>query len=226
MKLYLSSFRVGNQAAKLRAFASGKLIGLIPNALDYVEAEARAKSNAKGIQEVSDLGIDVEMLDLKEYFGARTELEAKLGSLGGLWVRGGNTFVLRQAMRLSGFDTLVTDMAGADFLYGGYSAGVCVLAPRLEGLQQVDDPTASPYADSPVIWEGLGILDYLVLPHYKSDHPESADVDKEVEYCTREGIPFRTLRDGEVIIIEDLSEWQAARRMNDPGASPGQALDG
>jgi len=206
MKLYLSSFRIGNQATKLKAFASGKRIGFIPNALDYVEAEARAKSNAKSIQEVRDLGIDVESLDLKEYFGARTELEAKIGSLGGVWVRGGNTFVLRQAMRLSGFDALITDLASADFLYGGYSAGACVLASSLDGLQHVDDPTLSPYADSQVIWEGLGILDYLILPHYKSDHSESADVDREVEYCTQEGIPFKTLSDGEVIIIEDLAE--------------------
>jgi dipeptidase E len=140
MQLYLSSFRIGNQATKLKAFASGKRIGFIPNALDYVEAEARAKSNAKSIQEVRDLGIDVESLDLKEYFGARTELEAKIGSLGGVWIRGGNTFVLRQAMRLSGFDALITDLASADFLYGGYSAGACVLASSLDGLQHVDDP--------------------------------------------------------------------------------------
>ena len=226
MKLYLSSFRVGNQAVKLRAFASGKLIGVITNALDCVEAEARAKSNAKSVQEVRDLGIDVEVLDLKDYFGARAELEAKIGSLGGVWVRGGNTFVLCQAMRLSGFDELLTDLASADFLYGGYSAGVCVLAPRLEGLQQVDDPTLLPYADSQLIWEGLGLLDYLILPHYKSDHPESADIDKEVEYCEREGIPFKTLRDGEVIIIEDLAEWRSARGMKNLGASRGQALDG
>jgi dipeptidase E len=56
-----------------------------------------------------------------------------------------------------------------------------------------------------VIWEGLGFLDYLILPHYKSDHHESAAIDKEVEYCARHGIPFRTLRDGEVIIIDEDS---------------------
>ena len=113
--------------------------------------------------------------------------------LDGVWVRGGNTFVLRQAMRLSGLDDVLTDLLASDFLYGGYSAGVCVLAPSLRGLGQVDDPTASPYPGSEVIWEGLGLLDYLILPHYQSDHPESADVDKEVEYCKREGMPFKTL---------------------------------
>lgn len=203
MNLYLSSFRVGNQAATLKGLASGNAIGFIPNALDHVSPEARAVSNAKAMQEVRDLGIQLEPLDLRPYFGNEAGLEATLANLGGAWVRGGNAFVLRQAMRLSGFDEALRNMTGTDFLYGGYSAGVCVLGPTLKGLQHVDSPAVVPYPGSKVIWEGLGILDYLILPHYKSDHPESADIDKEVEYCEREGIPFRTLRDGEVIIVHD-----------------------
>ena len=88
-------------------------------------------------------------------------------------------------------------------LYAGYSAGACVLAPDLRGLQQVDDPSIRLYPGQDVIWEGLGLLEYLVLPHYQSDHPESAAIDKEVDYCRAHQIPFRTLRDGDVIVIEE-----------------------
>jgi len=42
--------------------------------------------------------------------------------------------------------------------------------------------------------------DYLVLPHDQSAHPESENIDRKVQYCTRNGIPFRALRDGDVII--------------------------
>lgn len=52
------------------------------------------------------------------------------------------------------------------------------------------------------ILEGLGVLPYMVLPHYKSDHPESAAIDREVEYCITEKIPFVVLRDGETLIFE------------------------
>ena len=41
----------------------------------------------------------------------------------------------------------------------------------------------------------------MILPHYKSDHPESEDIDKEVEYCDKNNIPYKTLRDGEVMIL-------------------------
>jgi dipeptidase E len=202
MKFYLSSFHVGDRSEDLQRLAAGRRIGLVPNALDYAEPEVARHRNALGLEELRALGIDVETLDLRDYF-IRDDIADALATFGGVWVRGGNTFVLRQAMRLSGFDEALTRLDGYDFLYGGYSAGVCVLAPTLRGLQQVDDPTVIPYSNSSVIWEGLGFLDYLILPHYKSDHPESAAIDREVDYCTRNGIPFRTLRDGEVIIIDD-----------------------
>ena len=141
MKLYLSSFRVGDRSAELAEMCSGRRIGLIPNAMDDVAAEPRAVSNDKAIKELVDLEIDVEVLDLRDYFGDRPRLEAILANLGGVWVRGGNTFVLRQAMKLSGFDGLLVERVGTDFFYGGYSAGICVLAPSLVGLGQVDDPT-------------------------------------------------------------------------------------
>lgn len=203
MKLYLSSFRLGDRTAELKLLAAGKKLGFIPNALDHVEEEARVLSNDRSISEVREIGIDIVALDLRNFFHDQGGLRAELAALGGVWVRGGNTFVLRQAMRLSGFDNLLMELAATDFLYGGYSAGVCVLAPRLDGLHHVDDPTVCPYPGSTAIWEGLGVLDYLILPHYKSNHPESELIDLDVEYCTANNIPFRTLRDGDVI-IEDF----------------------
>ena len=40
------------------------------------------------------------------------------------------------------------------------------------------------------------------MPHWDSDHPESADVGKAISYCKENGIPYKAIRDGEVIIIE------------------------
>ncbi len=203
MKFYLSSYKIGKETEKLKELARGKKIGFIPNSLDYVEPKARQESNEKNMKDLVDLGIDVEMLDLQDYFGKEEELKKKIDSLGGVWIRGGNTFILRQAMKLSGFDKIIKNIDRNDFLYGGYSAGICILAPSLKALQIVDKPDIMPYEESKeVIWDGLEILDYIILPHYKSDHPESADIDKEVEFCKENNIAFKTLRDGEVIIIE------------------------
>lgn len=203
MKYYLSSYNIGGRPEKLQELARGNRIGVIPNAIDFLSRAEWSKSTSQKTADLSDLGIEAVLLDLKEYFGRKEELQKVLDTLGGVWVRGGNTFVLRQAMKLSGFDDLITSMERKDFLYAGYSAGICVLAPSLRALQQVDDPNQKPYGEHEVIWEGLGLLDYIILPHYKSDHPESADIDKEVAFCEQNNIPYKTLRDGEVLIIDN-----------------------
>jgi dipeptidase E len=207
MKFYLSSFRLGNKAGELAGLMpNNKKIAYIPNACDYSNVDWVKKNRWEklDIESLEGLGLTVEYLDLKNFFGKTDELRKKLNEFGGIFVRGGNTFILRQAMKLSGFDVIFKELLKRnDFVYAGYSAGICVLAPDFKALQIVDDPNDRPYQElQKTIWEGLGVLDYIILPHYKSNHPESADIDKEVEYCNKNKIPFKTLRDGEVIIIE------------------------
>ena len=92
-------------------------------------------------------------------------------------------------------------------VYGGYSAGICILTPTLRGLELVDDADFVPDGyDSEIIWDGLGIVPYSIAPHYKSDHPESPAIDNTVEYFKEKNMPFKTLRDGEAIVIDGDKE--------------------
>lgn len=203
MKFYLSSYGMGDSVAKLRRMTpENKRTGLILNALDYTSIdEGKVKEKIKTL---TLAGLKPEILDLKMYFGKQKGLEKRLARLGAVWVNGGNAFVLRQAMKLSGFDKIFNALLRRkNFLYGGYSAGICVLAKDLHGLEIVDDPKQRPYGKKcKVIWEGLGFLDYMILPHYKSEHPESKLVTKTIQYFIDHKLLFRALRDGEVIIIE------------------------
>jgi dipeptidase E len=207
MKLYLSSYKIGNEPDKLLALFSGnRKVGYIPNALDFTGADPqrREKHVASDIQSLSDVGLQAELLDLKNYFGKENKLREKLQELGGVFISGGNVFILRQAMRLCGLDTVLEEYKNRqDFVYAGYSAAGCVLSPSLRGYAIVDDSTDFPYADQKeTIWEGLGMIDHAFLPHFNSDHPESADINKEVQYCIENKIPYKTLQDGDALIIE------------------------
>ncbi len=206
LRVYLSSFRVGDASARLLEMVGAGPLALIPNAMDHVPEPARAESNDRAIADLTRLGIRVEEVDLRGYFGDPARLAAELSNFDGVWVRGGNTFVLRRAMRLSGFDRVIPGLIRAGFFYGGYSAGICVLAPDLHGIARVDEPELDPHGYGEVIWEGLVLLPYLILPHFRSDHYESEAMEEEFEHCQRHGIPFRTLSDGEVIIIEDPAD--------------------
>ena len=207
MKFYLSSFRLGDKPNELvRLMPDNKKIAYIPNACDYtdIDWDKKNKWEKLDIESLENLGLIVEYLDLKKYFGKKDKLRRRLNEFGGVFIRGGNVFILRQAMKLSGFDKIFNELLKKDdFLYSGYSAGICVLCPNFKAFQIVDDPTDKPYKEfQKTIWEGLGFLDYIILPHYKSDHPESADIDKEVQYCKDNNIPFKTLKDGELLIVE------------------------
>jgi len=181
-------------------------IGHINNALDFTGAdqERKLKSQTEEMEQLNQLGFVAEALDLKNYFHKEEELRNKLCTFGGVWVSGGNTFVLRQAMRLSDFDIVIKELSAKnDFLYAGYSAGICVLSKSLHSLHIVDNPSDFPYKEiKETIWEGLGFFDYGFMPHYDSAHPESKDIDTTIQYCIDNKILFKALRDGDVIIIE------------------------
>jgi dipeptidase E len=204
MKFYLSSYKIGKETDKFLKMLNGKKrIAYIPNALDFAkDKERRDKSEQGDIQELESLGLIVERIDLKEYFGKKEELRKKLKKLGAVYVRGGNTFVLRQAMKLSGLDNILLSIKDQNFIYSGYSAGCCVLSPSLESSKLVDDSNIFPYKLKKPIFEGLGLIPYNFLPHFDSDHPESSDINKELAYCKKKGLPYKTVKDGEVIIIE------------------------
>lgn len=193
----------GKEKEKLLGLAPSNRIAYIPNAVDcWPVSPERRQAQLDGLKE---LGFEPETLDLKEYFGKSDELKKKLDEIGAVWIQGGNCFVLRRAMQLSGLDMYIKNSLDKNFLYAGFSAGPCVLSPTLKAFSIVDEPEKMPYGQYEIIWDGLGILDKVFMPHYDSDHPESADIDKEIEYCKENGIDYIPLRDGEVLIFEKTS---------------------
>jgi dipeptidase E len=207
MKFYLSSYKFGSQTETLKnMLPRGSKIGHINNARDWTTADPVIRRNHQDaeIEQLNQFGFTAEALNLQDYFYKEVELGKKLEQLDGLWVSGGNTFVLRQAMQLSGFDKLFEQLKDRkEFLFGGYSAGICILCDSLKYIQNVDNPNDFPYAGSnTIIWDGLNVFNYGLLPHYNSDHFESEAIGKEVEVCIQNKWLFKALRDGEVIIID------------------------
>lgn len=207
MKLYLSSYRLGDNPQQLvNLVGSNKKAAVIPNALDFsTEVDRRNAGVLREIEDLKKLGFQPEEVDLRTYFGKPEELGKKLSEFGVIWVRGGNTFILRRAFKESGMDEwLVNQKGNKELVYAGYSAGVCILSPTLKGCEFVDDPNIiSEGYKKDVIWDGLDLISFAFAPHYKSNHPESEAVNTEVEYYIKNGIEYKTLHDGEAIVIEE-----------------------
>ena len=206
MRLYLSSCRIGDRAGSLLALlGSGKRAAIISNGLDGVSADVRRIFREEVYDphaELAGLGLATQELDLRAYFGAPAALADRLAQVDLVWVMDGNAFVLRRAMKLSGFDDLIVPMLDRDQLvYGGSAAGAAVAAPTLEGLQLIDDPDLVPPGYDPtIVWEGLGLIDHAIVPHFRSAHPDSAAAERAVRHLSARGLRHRALRDGDVIV--------------------------
>lgn len=206
MKLYLSSYKLGNSTDELKKWlqnSDNNKIALIINSRDmFPDGERKTNGIQSDAKDLEELGFEVKILDLKNYFGQKESLRSDLQGIRAFYVIGGNTFVLRKAMQLSGFDELLIEYSSdQNYLYAGYSAGICCLCKDMSALSIMDEPEIDPYnSELPPIYNGVGFVEEIIIPHFESDHKETEAASKTVEFCQQNGIPYKTLHDGEVLI--------------------------
>jgi dipeptidase E len=208
MRLFLSSFRMSDRFDRLLQMAGpGARCAVISNAVDFIPPDARRAYLQRIFDPVAhfrDHGVEAYDLDLRDYFWNPAGLEAALADVQLVWAVGGNSFLLRRAMRQSGFDQILARRLCEDSLvYGGWSAGAVVAGSTLRGIELMDEPqVVMPGYDPAPVWEGLGLVDYVIVPHFASDHPEADAAARTATHLAAQGARHRTLRDGEAIIVD------------------------
>lgn len=173
MKLHLSSYRVPIPEA---------LTGLLPDAEKSFNTAliTNAKDNdPRGPEHITQrlaeltsflqsIGASVEPIDLRTYHSPE-QLVTDLERFDVLYAAGGNTFMLRQAMQRSGFDTVIGRLLSQGVVYAGESAGAAVAGVSLRGFEKADTPDIV----EDVIWDGLGLVNAVIVPH--ADNTEYKD---------------------------------------------------
>ncbi|MCX0269370.1 peptidase E [Nocardia zapadnayensis] len=202
MRLFLASYRFG---AHYDVFAS--LVGepgpiaVIANAFDSWP-RGRAAALTSEMTPLRALGFRPEEVDLREYAGRPAELGRQLARFPVLWVRGGNTFVLRAQFARSGADRVLPELLASDsVVYAGYSAGACVLSPDLHGLETADDPAeVRPACGIEPIWTGLGVVDRPIVPHLDSPTDPERTGNALADRLRSAGTPHWALTDADVVV--------------------------
>jgi dipeptidase E len=206
VRLYLSSFRLGDHPDRLVELTRGqRTAAVIANACDGQAVADRSASVSLELQALGDLGFDAHEVDLRDFAGRGDALRRELAAVGVVWVRGGNVFTLRHAIWHSEADAVLRDVVSTDaIVYAGYSAGACVLAPSLVGLDRCDDPgEVFRLYGEPARFDGLGLLDRAVVPHLATPaHPESAVLEQVAIDYRRDGVAYIGLRDGQVFVVD------------------------
>jgi dipeptidase E len=89
MRLYLSSFRMGNQSEQLIALAGGTgSVAVIANAMDAAPSDIRESGVIRELDGLQGLGFDAEEIDLRDYFLNSESLIEDLRKYDVAWLRG------------------------------------------------------------------------------------------------------------------------------------------
>lgn len=212
MRLFLSSYRFGAHVDRFVELAGGPgPIAVIANAADAWPARARESAVVSDVAPLRRLGFAPTEVDLRDYVGAPGRLAVDLSGFRSVWVRGGNTFVLRAQLARSGGDAVLPPLIRSGrLMYAGYSAGACVMAPSLVGVDSADDPAEVPVTCGvEPLWDGLGFVDFAIVPHCAATGDGAVDTAnpgdeaaRMVGSCRAAGVRYRMLTDDQAIVID------------------------
>jgi dipeptidase E len=211
MRLLLSSYILSGDAARPAVLPSADpaapgRAAVVVNALDEY-GDGRTRNLGRETRCWEAFGYRCEELDLRDYFSAPDELPARLAALDLVWAMGGNAFVLGRAVARSGLGAALRAQAHRpEFVYGGYSAGACVAGPDLQGIDLIDDPNVLPEGyDVEFEPACMNLVPFRIVPHWRSDHPESDRAEIAAASLAERGLEHRCLRDGDIIEIQDAA---------------------
>ncbi len=208
MRLYLASHNLGPYTDELlKLVGEGRKALFIENARDYYPEEKRANDLKEKLAMISELGFEVEELNLRNYFGKPADLRGFIDSYKPdlVYVSGGNVFLLATAFRLSGFDKILRkDLASDKYVYGGFSAGTMVICKTLKFYGHghlVPEYVPEIYGVEPV-FDGVGLVDYQLIPHADTEKHREATTEyiHRIESAGLKAVP---LNQEAVIVIDN-----------------------
>jgi dipeptidase E len=208
MRLFLSSYRAGDHNEQLQSLFGKKAeVAVITNAKDYKSKEERQESVDEVLKFLRDIDFLTKEIDLRLFFDKPQQIEMELQKYSAVWLAGGNTFILKRALRQSGADEVLKhEVRNNNLAYGGESAGAILATPSLHGTEFGDDLTEVPEGyKKEIIWDGLNLVPFHIVPHYKSDW-FGKESEEMVTYLQKKKLPHYTLMDSQVIVVDGNEE--------------------
>ena len=199
MKLYLSSAGVPNTKELLKLFPQGAVltVAIVLNARDFYPEEIRTQEVDVLQKTLAGIGFAPTLIDLVAMKGS--ELQDELAKYSLIWFMGGNSFYLNYIVRESGLAGLLCPLLENGLVYGGESAGAVLASATLHGVESMDDPKEAPE----IIWDGLGLVDIGIVPHWGME--KYAQILEKCKVEMQKYAPVTTLTNDQALIVFDGS---------------------
>lgn len=152
---------------------------------------------------VEALGYDV--IDICARRSTAEDFASLLDTLDAIYVAGGETFVLLEALRSNGTGDLLADRVRTGLPYIGCSAGSIIAGPTITPAELMDDRESAPGLLSD---DGLNLIDKVVIPHADGQLPPyPPELIERIISTYGDRYPLLTLRDDQALwVTSDTSK--------------------
>jgi len=191
-RLLLASHGIG-ALPELTGDTAGLRFAFVPTAAGP-DAEGKPWVQADRRQ-LATLGCEVSTLDLAAAGSEEVE-HALHGGLDGVFLSGGNSYLLLWHARRSGFAELASRrVEEGSLVYVGTSAGSLVAGPDIGPAASLDNRREVPELESSA---ALALVPFTVLPH--DDDPETAAIHDDI-VAAYPSTPFVRLADDRAVLV-------------------------
>ena len=197
MKLLLLSLNPGAMRPFLDSVRDGSSLRV-----GYIGDAQVAHADAPWVlaERRSIVALGHELVDITARDVSAADFASTLSAIDAVYVAGGSTFALLEALRITGNDVVLAERVRDGLPYIGLSAGSIIAGPDITPASLMDDP-----ADGPALTElsGLNLVDRTVIPHADgllAPYPPSLIDETIATYgATHRLLP---LRDDQALLVE------------------------
>jgi len=130
----------------------------------------------------------------------RTEIEKVLNQSDVLYMSGGNVFYLLQVIQQSGCGEVIRKFVEQGKIYIGSSAGSIVAGPDIYPVHRLDTVKDAPLLKD---YEGLGLVDVVIFPHWGSEHFKDRYLNQRLEHAYNMKNKIILLTDKQYLLVEN-----------------------
>ncbi len=147
-------------------------------------------------QKLAAMGFQLIEYDIKQK--KKDQLFDELKTFDALYLTGGNTFYLLEKAQESGFTEVINELVEKGIVYIGGSAGAAIAGISIQPVALLDDPSKAPHLQST---DGLGLVNFVILPHYGKE--KYANLYKKIMDEYGKKYKLITLTDEQAIIVDE-----------------------